>query len=71
MASTRDGWPSERRSRSRPWRSCALESLTAPLETNVEFYTALLLEALAIPPSAFTCIFAAGRVAGWTAHAWE
>ena len=42
-----------------------------PLETNVEFYTALLLEALGIPPEAFTCIFAAGRVAGWTAHAWE
>jgi citrate synthase len=41
------------------------------LETNVEFYTALLLEALSIPPAAFTCIFAAGRVAGWTAHAWE
>jgi len=42
-----------------------------PLETNVEFYTALLLEALGVPPEAFTCIFAAGRVAGWTAHAWE
>lgn len=42
-----------------------------PLETNVEFYTALLLEALGVPPAAFTCIFAAGRVAGWTAHAWE
>ncbi len=42
-----------------------------PLETNVEFYTALLLEALGVPPSAFTCIFAAGRSAGWVAHAWE
>ncbi|MCA3736236.1 citrate synthase/methylcitrate synthase [Phenylobacterium sp.] len=42
-----------------------------PLETNVEFYTALLLEALGIPSSAFTCIFAAGRAAGWVAHAWE
>ncbi len=42
-----------------------------PLDTNVEFYTALLLEALGIPPEAFTCIFAAGRVAGWTAHARE
>jgi len=41
------------------------------LETNVEFYTALLLEALAIPPSAFTCVFAMGRVAGWIAHARE
>ena len=41
------------------------------LQTNVEFYTALLLEALAYPPSAFTCVFATGRVAGWIAHARE
>ncbi|MBX3484581.1 citrate synthase/methylcitrate synthase [Phenylobacterium sp.] len=42
-----------------------------PLQTNVEFYTALLLEALAFPPGAFTCVFAMGRVAGWLAHARE
>ena len=42
-----------------------------PLETNVEFYTALLLEALGLPPEAFTCVFAAGRTAGWIAHARE
>jgi citrate synthase len=42
-----------------------------PLDTNVEFYTAVLLEALGFPPSAFTCVFAAGRVAGWIAHARE
>lgn len=41
------------------------------LDTNVEFYTALLLEALEFPPSAFTCAFAMGRVAGWIAHARE
>ncbi|QUD86229.1 citrate synthase/methylcitrate synthase [Phenylobacterium montanum] len=41
------------------------------LQTNVEFYTALLLEALAFPPEAFTCVFAMGRVAGWIAHARE
>jgi citrate synthase len=41
------------------------------LDTNVEFYTALLLEALALPPAAFTCVFAMGRVAGWIAHARE
>jgi citrate synthase len=41
------------------------------LQTNVEFYTALLLEALAFPPSAFTCVFAIGRAAGWIAHARE
>ncbi|WEK06149.1 MAG: citrate synthase/methylcitrate synthase [Candidatus Devosia phytovorans] len=41
------------------------------LETNVEFYTALLLEALGFPREAFTCIFAMGRVTGWIAHARE
>jgi citrate synthase len=41
------------------------------LQTNVEFYTALLLESLAFPPDAFTCVFAMGRAAGWIAHARE
>ena len=41
------------------------------LQTNVELYTALLLEALKFPPAAFTCVFAMGRVAGWIAHARE
>ena len=42
-----------------------------PLETNVEFYTAVLLEALGFPADAFTCVFAMGRMAGWIAHARE
>lgn len=42
-----------------------------PLETNVEFYTALLLETLGFPRDAFTCVFAIGRVTGWIAHARE
>jgi citrate synthase len=41
------------------------------LETNVEFYTALLLEALGLPREAFTPVFACGRILGWTAHARE
>ena len=41
------------------------------LDTNVEFYTALVLEALAVPRALFTPIFAIGRVVGWTAHALE
>jgi citrate synthase len=41
------------------------------LDTNVEFYTALLLDALKIPRHLFTPVFAMGRVAGWTAHAIE
>lgn len=42
-----------------------------PLETNVEFYTALVLEALGLPREAFTPVFAVGRVAGWAAHVLE
>jgi citrate synthase len=42
-----------------------------PLQTNLEFYTALLLEALDFPREAFTCVFAAGRAGGWVAHARE
>jgi citrate synthase len=41
------------------------------LDTNVEFYTALLLEALAIPREGFTPVFALARTAGWIAHARE
>jgi citrate synthase len=35
---------------------------------NVELYTAVLLDALAIDRALFTAIFAAGRVIGWCAH---
>jgi citrate synthase len=42
-----------------------------PLDTNVEFFTAILLDALDIPRQAFTPIFAVARAAGWTAHARE
>jgi citrate synthase len=42
-----------------------------PLDTNVEFFTAILLDALKIPRQAFTPVFAVARVAGWTAHARE
>ncbi len=44
---------------------------TRKLETNVEFYTALLLEALGVPRDVFTCVFACGRIAGWIAHSKE
>jgi citrate synthase len=42
-----------------------------PIETNVEFYTALLLEAVGLPRDAFTPVFALARSAGWLAHALE
>jgi citrate synthase len=41
------------------------------LDTNVEFYTALVLESLRLPRDSFTNVFAVGRVAGWTAHVLE
>lgn len=41
------------------------------LRANVEFYTAVLLEAVGVPRSLFTNTFAAGRAAGWTAHSVE
>ncbi|QKG70717.1 citrate synthase/methylcitrate synthase [Erythrobacter mangrovi] len=41
------------------------------LDTNVEFYTALLLEAVGFPKDCFTAVFAMGRTAGWLAHARE
>jgi citrate synthase len=41
------------------------------LQTNVEFYTALLLHGLGLPAQLFTPTFAVGRVAGWTAHCFE
>ncbi|MFK0330974.1 citrate synthase/methylcitrate synthase [Rhizobium sp. NPDC090275] len=42
-----------------------------PLDVNVEFYTALLLEALGFERQAFTGVFAIGRTVGWIAHARE
>lgn len=41
------------------------------LQTNVEFYTALLLHGLDLPTELFTPTFALGRVAGWIAHCFE
>lgn len=41
------------------------------LRANVEFYTAVLLEALQIPRALFTATFAMGRAMGWAAHVHE
>jgi len=41
------------------------------IDTNVEFYTALLLHGLGLPAELFTPAFAAGRVVGWAAHCLE
>ena len=41
------------------------------LQTNVEFYTALVLHGLGLPAELFTPTFTASRIAGWTAHCFE
>lgn len=41
------------------------------LQTNVEYYTALLLHGLGLDSELFTPIFAMARTAGWIAHCFE
>ncbi|QLG62564.1 citrate synthase/methylcitrate synthase [Halorarum salinum] len=41
------------------------------LETNVEFYTAVLLHGIGVPRELFTATFGVARVGGWTAHCLE
>ncbi|MEO6775233.1 MAG: citrate synthase [Kofleriaceae bacterium] len=42
-----------------------------PLAANVEFYTAVLLDAVGLPRAQFSPTFAVGRIAGWSAHVLE
>lgn len=42
-----------------------------PLEANVEFYTAVLLDVVGLPRQMFSPTFAVGRVLGWLAHVEE
>ncbi|MDQ3553874.1 MAG: citrate synthase [Chloroflexota bacterium] len=42
-----------------------------PLQTNVEYYTAAVLQGVGLPPALFPATFALARNAGWTAHAIE
>jgi len=41
------------------------------LDTNVEFYTAALLDGVGVPRELFTTSFAVSRVGGWMSHALE
>lgn len=41
------------------------------LFTNVEYYSAVVLEAIGLPRELYTPTFAVARTAGWTAHALE
>jgi citrate synthase len=42
-----------------------------PLRANVEFYTAVLLDAVGLDRTQFSPTFAVGRAAGWAAHVEE
>jgi citrate synthase len=41
------------------------------LATNVEFWSAVVLDYAAVPPELFTPMFSCARVAGWAAHILE
>jgi citrate synthase len=41
------------------------------LPVNVDFFSAVVYDALGIPPDFCTSIFATGRIAGWCAHTLE
>ena len=52
-------------------RALAAKKPERPLKANVEFATAVLLDAVGVPREAFTALFAASRIVGWLAHADE
>jgi citrate synthase len=41
------------------------------LATNVEFWSAVVLDFAEVPPDLFTPMFASARVGGWAAHIME
>jgi citrate synthase len=41
------------------------------LATNVEFWSAVILDHAEVPPDLFTPMFTCARVAGWSAHVLE
>ena len=61
-----DASSSRARSRPPPRRSCARRKPDRPLAANVEFYTAVLLDAVGLPREQFSPTFAVGRIAGWS-----
>jgi citrate synthase len=42
-----------------------------PIETNVEFWAALMLDLAEVPSHMFAAMFTCARVAGWSAHVLE
>lgn len=73
---TRSGVESQRLSLARAVESVAKGALqkkypSRSLNANVEFYTAVLLDALGLPKEVFSPTFAIGRILGWAAHVME
>lgn len=52
-------------------KKLAEKSPDRPLKTNVEYYTAAVLQGVGLPPDLFPSTFALARHAGWTAHVLE
>jgi len=49
----------------------AAKNPSRALRANVEFYTAVLLDAVGLPREQFAATFAVSRIAGWSAHVIE
>lgn len=64
-------YPIARELENQSQRILAEEKPDRQIYANVDFYTAPVLADLGIPGDEFTCLFACGRIAGWTAHILE
>jgi citrate synthase len=64
-------YPLARELETQSQRILAEEKPDRKIYANVDFYTAPVLADLGMPGDEFTCLFACGRVAGWTAHILE
>ena len=62
---------SPRRSSRRRWPSCNARKPDRVLATNVEFWSAVVLDLAEVPADLFTRMFTCARVAGWSAHILE
>ena len=62
---------SPRRWRRPRWPSCKERSPDRVLETNVEFWAAIVLDFAEVPAHMFTSMFTCARLAGWSAHILE
>ena len=67
-SSARRGSRSRRRSRVAALEALREKSPDRVLETNVEFWAAVVLDVAQIPPDMYPAMFGCARVAGWSAH---